>query len=301
MNRSKKNRSKKSELSLKARWLFWYENRSPVFRFGLKFGLLLVLLYVLLAIPFFDRALYGYLEANAWLANVILRGLGQPTHVSEVTIQSPQFAMAIRRGCDAVEPTWLLCAAMISFPAPLAHKLKGMLVGIVLLQALNLVRIVTLYWILSAGKRDRKALNRMLPLKKIIGPGIRFAVIFGLLIFPWPGLNDIYGGYFRALGQAVFSGQNEQRIVKFQPQRVQHGFSSLDTQLSLSNRALVDSSGQGKVVEVSLDTRSIGWLPTALTLALILATPVPWRQRGWVGIAPRPRLYPLFDPGVDLG
>jgi len=121
----------------------------------------------------------------------------------------------------------------------------------------------------------------MLPLKKIIGPGIRFAVIFGLLIFPWPGLNDIYGGYFRALGQAVFSRQNEQRIVKFQPQRVQHGFSSLDTQLSLSNRALVDSSGQGKVVEVSLDTRSIGWLPTALTLALILATPVPWRQRGW--------------------
>jgi exosortase/archaeosortase family protein len=147
VNRSKKNRSQKSELSLKARWLFWYENRSPVFRFGLKFGLLLVLLYVLLAIPFFDRALYGYLEANAWLANVILRGLGQPTHVSEVTIQSPQFAMAIRRGCDAVEPTWLLCAAMISFPAPLVHKLKGMLVGIVLLQALNLVRIVTLYWI----------------------------------------------------------------------------------------------------------------------------------------------------------
>ncbi len=97
--------------------------------------------------PFFDRALYAYLEANAWLANAILRGLGQPTHVSEVTIQSPQFVMAIRRGCDAVEPTWLLCAAMISFPAPWLHKLMGMLAAVVLLQALNLVRIVTLYWI----------------------------------------------------------------------------------------------------------------------------------------------------------
>jgi hypothetical protein len=30
-----------------------------------------------------------------------------------------------------------------------------------------------------------------------------------------------------------------------------------------------------------LDTRSIGWDPTALTIALILATPVPWRRRGW--------------------
>jgi exosortase/archaeosortase family protein len=46
-----------------------------------------------------------------------------------------------------VEPTWLLCAAMISFPAPLIHKLRGMLAAIVLLQILNLVRIITLYWI----------------------------------------------------------------------------------------------------------------------------------------------------------
>ena len=97
--------------------------------------------------PFFDRALYGYLEVNAWLANAILRGLGQPTVVSEVTIQSPHFVMAIRRGCDAVEPTWLLCAAIVSFPASWRHKLNGILAGIVILQVMNLVRIVTLYWI----------------------------------------------------------------------------------------------------------------------------------------------------------
>jgi len=107
----------------------------------------MALLYKLLDIPFFENALYGYLEANAWLANAILLGLGQPTHVSEVMIQSPQFTMAIRRGCDAVEPTWLLCAAMISFPAPLLHKLWGIVAAIILLQILNLIRIVTLYWI----------------------------------------------------------------------------------------------------------------------------------------------------------
>ena len=147
MGRRRKNRPKKSELSLKARWLAWYADRDPVFRFGLKFGVSLALLYALLATPFFDRTLYGYLQVNAWLANAILSGLGQHTHVSEVTIQSPQFAMAIRRGCDAVEPTWLLCAAMISFPAPWIHKLWGILAAIVLLQVLNLARIVTLYWI----------------------------------------------------------------------------------------------------------------------------------------------------------
>jgi len=121
----------------------------------------------------------------------------------------------------------------------------------------------------------------MWKLKKIIGPLLAFAVIFGVLIFPWPGWNDVYGGYFRALGQAVFSREDSQRIVLFQAKRVEHGFSGLDTQVTLGNRALVDSSGKGRVVEIGLDTRSIGWLPTALTISLILATPVSWRQRGW--------------------
>jgi exosortase/archaeosortase family protein len=147
VGRGKKKHRRKPELSLKARFLAWFWAWWPVLRFGLKFGAALALFYALLSTSFFDRALYSYLEANAWLANAILSGLGQPTHVSEVTIESPQFAMAIRRGCDAVEPTWLLCAAMISFPAPFLHKLRGMLAAVVLLQVLNLVRIVTLYWI----------------------------------------------------------------------------------------------------------------------------------------------------------
>src|ERR1700683_2861290 len=116
MSRKLGTTKKKPGLSFKARWLSWYVSQRPVLVFGLKFGGALILLYALLSLPLFDHALYAYLEANAWLANAILLGLGQHTHVSEVTIQSPQFVMAIRRGCDAVEPTWLLCAALISFP-----------------------------------------------------------------------------------------------------------------------------------------------------------------------------------------
>ena len=125
----------------------WIISKKPVLWFGLKFGLLMALLYGLLLVPACEQLLLAYLQLNAWLANAILNLLGQGSHVSGVTISSPKFAMAIRRGCDAVEPTWLLCAAMISFPAPLRHKLWGMLAAIVLLQVMNLVRIITLYWI----------------------------------------------------------------------------------------------------------------------------------------------------------
>lgn len=148
MRRQKrKSRQKSPERSLKAEWQSWYAGKSPVLRFVLKFGILLALFYGLSATPYFDRMLYCYLEANAWLSNTILNGFGQHTHVSKVTIESSQFAIVIRRGCDAVEPTWLFSAAVLSFRAPIMRKLPGVLAGIVVLQVLNLLRIVTLYWI----------------------------------------------------------------------------------------------------------------------------------------------------------
>ncbi len=129
-------------------WRTWWQDRAPVVLFAAKFGGLIVLLYALLALPIADRMLYGYLEVNAWLSNVILNLLGQGTYVLsdvEIASKSSPFAIAIRRGCDAVEPTWLLCAAIVAFPGSWKRKLVGMAVGIVALQLLNLVRIVTLY------------------------------------------------------------------------------------------------------------------------------------------------------------
>jgi hypothetical protein len=93
--------------------------------------------------------------------------------------------------------------------------------------------------------------------------------------------NELYSSYFRALGEAAFTRQDDQRVVLFDSKHEQHGFSSLDTEMILGNRSLADSSGSGLAETVNLDTRSIGWMPTALTMALILATPVSWRQRAW--------------------
>ena len=147
---NKKSRQRRPGLSwslLKTEWQSWFASKSPVLFFVAKFGLLVVLLYVLLAIPFLERIQYSYYEVNAWVSSLILNALGQGTHVTEVTIQSPSFAVAIRRGCDAIEPTGLLCAAILAFPGAFRSKFPGMMAGFVILQLLNLVRIVTLYLI----------------------------------------------------------------------------------------------------------------------------------------------------------
>ena len=108
-----------------------------------------------------------------------------------------------------------------------------------------------------------------------------FIVIFALLVFPWPGFDELYGSYFRTFGTLAFSRDDSPRLVRFDHQILVHDFSTLNTRIVLGNRAQVDSSGRGLTMQTSLDTRSIGWIPTALTLSLIAATPIPWRRKIW--------------------
>jgi exosortase H (IPTLxxWG-CTERM-specific) len=57
------------------------------------------------------------------------------------------FAVTILAGCNGMEAMIVLAAALLAYPAPLKHKLIGLAVGIVAIQALNLVRIASLFYI----------------------------------------------------------------------------------------------------------------------------------------------------------
>lgn len=57
------------------------------------------------------------------------------------------FAVSIEPGCNGVEAIIILFAAMFAFPAPLKNKLVGFAIGFFAIQALNLVRIISLFYI----------------------------------------------------------------------------------------------------------------------------------------------------------
>lgn len=57
------------------------------------------------------------------------------------------FAVAIEAGCNGVEALIILFAAIFAFPASLRHKLAGFAIGFVAIQALNLVRIISLFYL----------------------------------------------------------------------------------------------------------------------------------------------------------
>ena len=129
------------------RWRTWRESKAAVLQFGLQFGLLMILFYGLVLLPGYERVLSAYLEISARLSGVLLNWLGQECHVAGATIQSARFAISVRKGCDAIEPAWFFCAAVLSFPARWRRKGAGILFGSAVLQGLNLVRIVSLYLI----------------------------------------------------------------------------------------------------------------------------------------------------------
>ena len=57
------------------------------------------------------------------------------------------FAVTIEAGCNGVEAMLVLLAGIVAFPATVRLKLIGLLVGAVAIQSLNLVRIVSLYYL----------------------------------------------------------------------------------------------------------------------------------------------------------
>lgn len=56
-------------------------------------------------------------------------------------------AVSIERVCNGVEAVIILVSAMIAFPSRWKHKLIGIVLGTLAIQALNLVRIISLYYL----------------------------------------------------------------------------------------------------------------------------------------------------------
>ena len=55
--------------------------------------------------------------------------------------------MEMRDGCNAVNVTLLFCAAVVAFPARWKARLLGLVAGSLILQAVNIVRFISLFYI----------------------------------------------------------------------------------------------------------------------------------------------------------
>lgn len=57
------------------------------------------------------------------------------------------FAVSIEAGCNGIEAAIILVAAMLAFPAPWKLRVLGIGAGVLAVQALNVVRVVSLFYL----------------------------------------------------------------------------------------------------------------------------------------------------------
>jgi exosortase H (IPTLxxWG-CTERM-specific) len=113
-----------------------------------RFGILLVLFYFLVAWrPINDAVIEPFTAGIASISASILNVLGERTTVAGTEIRSASFAVNIKNGCNGIETVLLFGSAVLAFPTTLRRKGIGLLLGFATIEALNFVRVVSLFWI----------------------------------------------------------------------------------------------------------------------------------------------------------
>ncbi|MGB8354597.1 MAG: archaeosortase/exosortase family protein [Chthoniobacteraceae bacterium] len=128
-------------------WKSWYASKAPSLQFTIKFCSFVLLFSSLSFVPVYQRTVSAFTTEDARLASAILNRMGEDTRVSDGTISSPRSSITVLPACSAFEYLWFFCAAVLAFPALASRKIAGILAGVTLLLALNLFRVVSLYYI----------------------------------------------------------------------------------------------------------------------------------------------------------
>lgn len=109
------------------------------------------------------------------------------------------------------------------------------------------------------------------PSRGILSFALKLALLYGLLVIPWPGWREAYATCYRGVANKLFGSFGSDGQVQFRPSPDPHA--KLDTEIAIRNR---QSPVEGKTQH---DAHLGGYLPAAVFIALCLATPAPWARK----------------------
>ena len=124
-------------------------SRSRMGRFVVLFPVWLLTGFGLLFAPFMRPAFDRGTAMLVTISALLVRIFGGHAAAQSDILQNPASGFSIRvlDTCNASNVTVLLWAAILAFPAPWIAKGKGLATGTVALHALNLLRIISLFYL----------------------------------------------------------------------------------------------------------------------------------------------------------
>jgi exosortase H (IPTLxxWG-CTERM-specific) len=119
-------------------------------RFVIVFPICLLVLFILeLLQPVQSNVILpftaGLAHVSVWCIHLFDPGV--IAHDNDILNATTGGGIQIVAGCNGVEAVLILISAVLAFPAPWKHKLVGIALGFVAIQALNLVRIISLFYL----------------------------------------------------------------------------------------------------------------------------------------------------------
>ena len=138
-------------------------------------GLLVGFYFLVASRPVNDAVIVPFTAGIARASAVVLDAIGEAVSVDGTAIRSTRFSVNIENGCNGVETALLFASAVLAFPAPWRNRVLGLVLGFAAIQAVNLVRVVSLFWI-GAHKPELFSSSHTVLWQTIV-------VVFGVLLF----------------------------------------------------------------------------------------------------------------------
>lgn len=122
--------------------------RRPESRFLILFLSILGISFTVVALRSVNDAfVVPYTTFVAKISGTILGLFGEDITMNGCVLRSPRFAVTIYNGCNGLITSLIFVSGVLAFPARWSAKLVGVVGGLIAIQAINLVRIISLFYI----------------------------------------------------------------------------------------------------------------------------------------------------------
>jgi exosortase H (IPTLxxWG-CTERM-specific) len=120
----------------------------PEARFLILFLFILGASFTVVALrPVDSTVITPFTAFIARISGFALRLLGEDAAVNGCAVSSPRFAVTIYNGCNGLITSLIFISGVLAFPARWSAKLIGIVGGLLAIQLINLVRIVSLFYV----------------------------------------------------------------------------------------------------------------------------------------------------------
>ncbi|MFK5986968.1 MAG: exosortase H [Pseudomonadota bacterium] len=124
-------------------------NYSPKYFFLIFISILLLLFFVELLSITQQMIIIPWTEFLASISSGMVSFFDSNAIAHGIILQDSKsgFAVSIQPGCNGIEAAIVLIAAITAYPSTLLQKIGGIIIGFLAIQALNVIRIISLFYL----------------------------------------------------------------------------------------------------------------------------------------------------------